>query len=107
MPLGRADREVARRRRARLGRLGHRAGERLRELAAHGALFGLTGHELADQNRSPPSRGELTPFSERGSAVSLENIAAVEVAVLVEVVVDRSIDIGEIGGHLIGLDVRY
>jgi len=31
----------------------------------------------------------LTPFSERGSAVLLEYIAAVEVAVLVEVVVDR------------------
>ncbi len=62
----------------------------------------LTGHELADQNRSPPSRGELTPFSERGSAVSLENIAAVEVAVLVEVVVDRGMGGGEL---LQGLDV--
>ncbi len=32
---------------------------------------------------------KLTPFSERGSAVLLEDVAAVEVAVLVEVVVDR------------------
>ncbi len=55
----------------------------------------LTGRELADQKRSRLSRGELTPFSERGSAVLLEDIAAVEVAVLVEVVVDRGMDGGE------------
>ena len=35
------------------------------------------------------------PFSERGSAVLLEDIAAVEVAVLVEVVVDRGMGGGE------------
>ena len=35
------------------------------------------------------------PFSERGSAVLLEDIAAVEVAVLVKVVVDRGMDGGE------------
>ncbi len=54
----------------------------------------LTGRELADQKRSRLSRSELTPFSERGSAVLLEDIAAVEVAVLVDVVVDRGIDGG-------------
>ena len=55
----------------------------------------LTGRELADQKRSRLSRGEFTPFSERGSAVLLEDIAAVEVAVLVEVVVDRGMGGGE------------
>ena len=47
-------------------------------------------------NLNGPSKGaglrrsgrQLTPFSERGSAVLFEDIAAVEVAVLVEVVVD-------------------
>ena len=51
--------------------------------------------ELADQKRSRLSRGELTPFSERSSAVLLEDIAAVEVAVLVEVVVDRGMGGGD------------
>jgi len=55
----------------------------------------LTGLELADQKRSRLSRGELTPFSERGSAVLLEDIAAVEVAVLAEMVVDRGMGGGE------------
>jgi len=31
----------------------------------------------------------LTPFSERGSAVLFENVSAVEVTVVVEVVMDR------------------
>ncbi len=35
------------------------------------------------------------PFSERGSAVLLEDIATVEVAILVEVVVERGVDGGE------------
>ncbi len=52
-------------------------------------------HELADQKRSRLSHGEFTPFSERGSAVLLEDIAAVEVADLVEVVVDRGMGGGE------------
>ena len=43
----------------------------------------LTNHELADHDRSS---GELTPFSERGSTVLFEDIAAVEVAVVVVVV---------------------
>ncbi len=46
----------------------------------------FTGNELADQKRSRPSRGELTQFSERGSAGPFEDIAAVEVIILVEVV---------------------
>jgi hypothetical protein len=52
-------------------------------------IVGLTGRELADQKRSRLSCGELTPFSERGSAILLEDIAAVQMAVLIEVVVDR------------------
>ena len=38
----------------------------------------LTGRELADRRRSRLSRGELTPFSECGSAVQPEDVAAVE-----------------------------
>ncbi len=45
---------------------------------------------MADQQRPRLSRDELTPFSERGSAVLCEDIAAVEVTIMVEVVVDRS-----------------
>ncbi len=37
----------------------------------------------------------MTPFSERGSAVLLEDIAAVEVTVLIEVVVERGMDGGK------------
>ena len=48
----------------------------------------LTNHELADHDRSRHSRGELTPFSECGGTVLFEDIAAVEVAVVVEVVED-------------------
>ena len=55
----------------------------------------LTGRELADRKRSGLSRGELTPFSECGGAVLLEDIAAVEVALLVEVVVNRGMGGGE------------
>ena len=55
----------------------------------------LTGRELADQKRSRLSRGELTPFNECGNAVLFEDIAAVEVAILVEVVVDRGMGGGE------------
>ncbi len=46
----------------------------------------LIANELADQKRSRLSRGESTPFSERGSAVPLEEIAAVEVIIMVELV---------------------
>ncbi len=62
---------------------------------SHG-IVRLTGPELADQQRLRHSRGELTPFSERGSAVLLEDIAAVEVAVLVEMVVDRGVNGGKL-----------
>ena len=48
----------------------------------------VNGLDLADETRSRLSRGKLTPFSERGRAVVLEDFAAVEMAVLVEVVMD-------------------
>ncbi len=48
------------------------------------------------------SHGELTPFSERGSVVLLEDFTAIEVAVWIEVVVDRGVDGGE---FLEGLDI--
>ena len=54
-----------------------------------------TGLKLADQKWSRFSHGELTPFSERGSTVLLEEIAAFEAAVLVEVVADRGMGGGE------------
>ncbi len=62
----------------------------------------LTGRELADQERSWFSRGELTPFSEGDGAVLLEDIAAIEVTVVVEMIMDRGMDGGE---FLQGLDV--
>ena len=62
----------------------------------------LTGRDLADQIRSLFSRGELTPFSEGGGAVLLKDFASIEVTVVVEKVVDRGVDGGEL---LQGLDV--
>ncbi len=56
--------------------------------SAKNGVVRLTNHELADHDRSRLSRCELTPSRECGSAVLLEDIAAVEVAVPVEVVVD-------------------
>jgi hypothetical protein len=48
----------------------------------------LTGLGLADLRRSGLSRGELTPFGERCGAVLLEDFPTVEVALLVEMIVD-------------------
>jgi hypothetical protein len=48
----------------------------------------LTNHELASQRRSRLSRRELTPLGQGGRAVLFEDVARVEVAVVVEVVVD-------------------
>ncbi len=67
----------------------------------------LTGLELADRKRSRPSRGELTPFSERGGTVLLEGIAAVEVAVLVEVIVDRGMGGGKFLQGLYISEIRH
>ncbi len=64
-------------------------------------------HELADQKRSRLSRGELTPFSERGSAVLLEDISAAEVALLIEVIVDRGVGGGEFLQSLYISELRH
>jgi hypothetical protein len=48
----------------------------------------VIGCELADRRSSKLSRGELTPFRECGSSVLFEDVAAVEVAVVNEVVVE-------------------
>ena len=56
----------------------------------------LTNHDLADHDRSRLSRCELTPFCECGGAVLLEDIAAVKVAVIVEVIVDRGMGGGKL-----------
>jgi hypothetical protein len=56
----------------------------------------LTGRELPDRKRSKLSCGELTPFSERGRAVLLEDIAAIEVTFVIEMVLDRGVDGGEL-----------
>jgi hypothetical protein len=45
---------------------------------------------------------QLTPLGQRGGAVLLEDVAAVEVTVVVKVIVDRGVDGGE---FLQGLDV--
>ncbi len=55
---------------------------------SHWGIVRLTIHELASRRRSSLSRCELTPFRECSSAVLLEDIATVEVTVVVEVVVD-------------------
>ena len=48
----------------------------------------VIGRKLVDRTSSRPSRCELTPFRESGSAVLLEDGAGFEVTVQVEVVVD-------------------
>ncbi len=55
----------------------------------------MTGLDLVDQRRPNLSRGELTPFSERGNVALLKDIAVVEVAVLVEMAVDLSMGGGD------------
>jgi hypothetical protein len=47
----------------------------------------------------------LTPFGERGGAVLLEGIATVEVAVLVEIIVDRGLVGGEFPRGFISLNL--
>ena len=61
-----------------------------------------TDRELADHMRARALRRELTPISKRSGAVLFEDIAAVEVTFLVEVIVDRSMGGGE---FLQGFDV--
>ena len=58
---------------------------------------------------SRPSRGELTPFCACGSAVLFEDVAAVEVTIEVEVIVDRGVGGGELleGFHVPELRHRF
>jgi hypothetical protein len=63
----------------------------------------LDDSALSEENRrandfgSPAnSSGNLTPFSKGGQSVEFEVLAAVKVAFLVEMVVDRSVDRGEL-----------
>src|SRR5680860_1673843 len=56
----------------------------------------VIGRELVDRRSSRLSRGELTPFCECGSAVLFEDVAAVEVTVEVEVIVDRGVGGGKL-----------
>jgi len=56
------------------------------------AVIRLPVRHLTDQQQSSLSCGKLTPFGERGSAVLLEGIAAVEVAFLIAVIMDQSLD---------------
>ena len=50
-------------------------------ICTQSGIVRVNEHELADQQRLRLSRGELPPFSERGSTVLFEDITAVEVAV--------------------------
>ena len=52
----------------------------------------ITEPDSADQKQSEQSYGEMTPFCDRGGAVLLENISAIEVSILIEVVVDRGMN---------------
>ena len=74
---------------------------------ASGGIVRLTRRELADQKRSWFSHGELTPLSERGNAVLFENVAAVEVAVLVEVIMDRGMGSGKFLESFYILEARH
>ncbi len=49
----------------------------------------LNRQARADQQGPRLSRGELTPLGQSSSTILFENITAVEVTVVVEVVVDR------------------
>ncbi len=63
-----------------------------RKICTPDGVVRLNRQDMADQQRPRLSRGELTPFSERGSAVLFENVSAVEVAVVVEMIMDRGVD---------------
>ena len=64
-------------------------------MAVSSGIVRVNLHELADQKRSRLSHGEFTPFSERGGAGLLEDFAAVQMALLIEVIVDRGVGGGE------------
>ena len=57
------------------------AGTIFQRLSQNRGFVRLIGCDLADLSRYLLSRGEMAPFSERGSTVLLKDIAAVEMAV--------------------------
>jgi hypothetical protein len=65
-------------------------------------IKGAWGYCQTKENRYPkvvmhaPSGRQLTPFGQRGSAIFFEGFAAVEVALLIEVVVKRGMDGSEL-----------
>ena len=63
-------------------RLAPSPGRRFQSPSIKSGIVRLTERELADRRRSKLLRGALMPLSEHGSAVLLENMAAVRVAVL-------------------------
>jgi hypothetical protein len=64
-------------------------------LSASGVVR-LTDHELADHDRSRFSRCELTPLGQGDRTVLFEDVAAVKLTVVVEVIVDRGVGGGEL-----------
>ena len=56
----------------------------------------LTIHELASRRRSGLSRLELTPLGQGGRTVLFEDVAGVDAAVVVEVVVDQGMGGGKL-----------
>ena len=55
----------------------------------------ITGRELADLKRSRLSSCQLMPRDQGGGAVLLEDVAAVEVTVPIEMIMDRGVDGGK------------
>ena len=55
----------------------------------------LTIHDLASRRRSRLSRRELMPLGQGGRTVLFEDIAAVKVTIVVEVIVDRGVGGGK------------
>jgi len=63
----------------------------------------VRGKELVCETRDQQISGrKLPPYGEGGRAVLLEDIAAIEVAIVIEMIVDRGVDGGK---FLQGLDV--
>jgi hypothetical protein len=60
----------------------------LTPFSERGGVVRLTNHELASRRRSRLSRRELTPLGQGGRTILSEDVAGVEVAVEVEVIVD-------------------
>jgi hypothetical protein len=62
--------------------------------------------QSAESGKLKISSRKLVPFSERGNAVLFVNVAAVEVAVVVEMIVDRGMGDGEIQERKVATEIR-